>query len=283
MEWLDTHIGSTDAAFQETPEVFKPISMNPTVHIFDSVIDNLVGLVGSQPLIGKKRICIESRASFNMLFDFSLKSNLFPIRNYSGANLATPFKDTHDSDLVFRTSSRDARLAFGDMHVPGFAADESLIRFDFAGELRKCLVMHGLTDAMEHKPCAFLRDAKRSSNFTGTNAVLAVAEHPERTHPLIKSKRTILKDRAYLKRELLLTSRAEPDAARLDKRVFLRATARAGNYAVRPAKVERILKAAVRIAEVNNRVLKCLGRVHELNLRRIALCVKYVIAPFSVS
>jgi hypothetical protein len=37
------------------------------------------------------------------------------------------------------------------------------------------------------------------------------------------------------------------------------------------------LKAAVWIAEVNNRVLKCLGRAHDSKLRRIALCVKYII------
>jgi hypothetical protein len=43
------------------------------------------------------------------------------------------------------------------------------------------------------------------------------------------------------------------------------------------------LKAAVWIAEVNNRVLKCLGRAHDSKLRRIALCVKYIITLMRTS
>ena len=51
-------------------------------------------------------------------------------------------------------------------------------------------------------------------------------------------------------------------------------------YAVRPAKVKRIFKAVVGIAEVNNRVLQCLRCVHVVIMRLLALCVKYIITPF---
>ena len=52
----------------------------------------------------------------------------------------------------------------------------------------------------------------------------------------------------------------------------------ARNYTIWPAKIERVLKAAVRITEVNNCGLKCLRRFHDSNVRRFALCVKYIIS-----
>jgi hypothetical protein len=38
------------------------------------------------------------------------------------------------------------------------------------------------------------------------------------------------------------------------------------------------LKAAVRIAEIDDRILESLRRFHDSNVRRFALCVKYIIA-----
>jgi hypothetical protein len=131
---------------------------------------------------------------------------------------------------------------------------------------------------VHHEPRRFLGNANGPRYLAGANSVLAIADHPERAHPLIQTQRGILKNGSDFERELLLASRAKPNPARLDKRVFLGAATRARNYTVWPAKIERILKAAVGIAEINNRILKGLGRGDGSNLRRIALCVKYITA-----
>ena len=119
--------------------------------------------------------------------------------------------------------------------------------------------------------------------LTGTHAIFAVAEHPKGAHPLIQSDWRVFKDRSHLEAELLFAALAKPDAAGADERVILRAAAWARNNAVRPAKIERILKAAVRIAEVNNRFLKCLGRFHINIMRLFSLCVKYIVTKMNIN
>src|SRR5512135_1692477 len=45
MERFDTNIRARDAALEKTPEVLKPVRMNSTVNILDSMINNLVSVV----------------------------------------------------------------------------------------------------------------------------------------------------------------------------------------------------------------------------------------------
>src|ERR1035437_8472857 len=231
--------------------------MNPAVHIFDSVVHDLMGVVAGEPVIREKRVGIECRSRFHMLFDFRLEGCALPIRNDSSTDLSATLKDAHDRRLVLAASSGDGALPFADVHVPSLATDESLIRFNFAGELRSELVLQGLANPVQHEPRGFLSDAEGASHFARTNAVLAIAEHPVSAHPLIQTEGRVFKDRAHFEAELLLAAFAEPDAARLDERVILAPAARARNYTVRPAKVKGILKAAIWVAEVDDRVLEC--------------------------
>src|SRR5665213_2240274 len=124
MERFNTYVSPADAALEQTPEVLKTIRMNTTVHIFDSVIYNFVGVFGSQSFIGEKRIGVESRTRFHMLFDFRLKGGR--------ANLAATLKDAHDGGFVFGSGSGNTALLDAQMHVASFAADGSLVRFHFA-------------------------------------------------------------------------------------------------------------------------------------------------------
>jgi hypothetical protein len=276
MERLNTHIGSIDAALEQTPEVLKAIGMNPPVDVLHGMVNNLMGIVAGKTFIGEKEVSIESRTSLDMLADLSLQDSLATGGNNAKANLPAALQDAHNGNLVLRSGSGDSPLLFGDVHVARFATDESLIRFDFAGEHTATVIMHGLADAVEHEPCRLLSDSKRTGDLAGANAVLAIAEHPESTHPLIETQRRILEDSADLKRELLLASLAEPHTPSGDEGMLLRPAPRAGNYTVRPAKVKRVLEATVRIAEVDDGVLECLGRVHVSKLRLQSLCVKYI-------
>jgi hypothetical protein len=167
------------------------------------------------------------------------------------------------------------------MHIASFAANECLIDLNFTAKCTGHILMHGLANAVHHKPRRFLGNADGPGYLAGANSVLAIADHPERTHPFIESKRTIFKYRPNLQRELLLASRAKPDAASLDKGVLLGATARARDNSIGPAKVKRVPKAAVWVTEVNDRFLKRAGNVHGLEVRRHALCVKYIITQIS--
>ena len=76
-------------------------------------------------------------------------------------------------------------------------------------------------------------------HFVGANAVLAISHHLDGGEPLVETKRTILKDRANLRRELLLGVLlfALPHAAGADETNVCTATGGAVNT-VRPTKAD---------------------------------------------
>src|ERR1035437_2126048 len=94
------------------------------------MVNDLMRVVTRKPLIREQRIGVESRASFDVLFHFRLQCVALAVRNYDSANLAATLQDAHDSSLVFGSSSSDPALAFTDVHVSRFAADEGFVRFN---------------------------------------------------------------------------------------------------------------------------------------------------------
>ena len=50
MEWLNTHVSSTDTSLQQAPEVLKAIGMDTTINIGDSMIYDRMSVVLASPL-----------------------------------------------------------------------------------------------------------------------------------------------------------------------------------------------------------------------------------------
>ena len=237
--------------------------MNATVNVLDSVIDNAMGVCSGKALIGEQGVSVESGTRFDMLFDFSLQCRLAAIRNHGRANLATTLQDAHDSRLVLRARACDAPRPLVDVHVAGLAPDESFVSLDFARELDGRVVMHDGTNAVEHEPCRLLRHTDGAMEFVAGNTVLAVANHPDRHHPLIQPERAVLEDSSDFEAELLIAPVAHPDATGFDEGMLLGTAARASNFAVRKPKIQRVLESAVCVAEVNDSLLKSVRRFHE--------------------
>lgn len=253
MERLYAHIGSGDAALQQRPEILKSICVNATIHVLHRMVNDLVGVIGSQSFVGQERIAVQSRASRDVLSDFILQYFLAAIGNDSSANFPATFKDSHYRSLVLAACSGNPAFTFADMHVSCFATDEGLIYFNFAVELRAVeIILQREPKALEHEPRGFLSDTKCAVYFHAADAVLAVAEHPESRHPLVHAERGILEYRPNFNGELLVTSTAEPQAASLDEIVAVGTTAWTGHFAIRPAQLNGVIEAALRIGEVND-------------------------------
>jgi hypothetical protein len=265
MERFDAHVSTVDTTLQQRPEVLKAVRVDAPVDVLHGVIDNLVGVLSSQTIIGEERIGVESRASLNMLLYFCLEGGLLEVCNNHRLDLAATLKDAHNSSLVFRAGAGDATGLDAQVHVAGLTSDESLIGFDFASHLDDGLIMHRGTDAVKHEPSRLLGDAESTGYFAGANAVLAIAENPVSAHPLVESKGGILEDRSYLEAELLLASRAKPDLAGFDEGVLFRSAPRAANQTIREAQVERVLESAVGIREVDDCFLQCVRGFHKSN------------------
>src|SRR5277367_257737 len=136
MEWLNTHVSSTDTSLQQAPEVLKAIGMDTTINIGDSMIYDRMSVVLSKPAVGGKRIGIEGRPRLNMLADFDLQCRPLPVRDDNSLHLAAALQKSHHGGLVLTASPGDTTLAFANVHIAGLATNEGFIRFHFATELR---------------------------------------------------------------------------------------------------------------------------------------------------
>jgi len=84
------------------------------------------------------------------------------------------------------------------------AADESRIGFNIALERRvERIGTGGMTKAMEHEPCRFLRDFQVLSELRGGNALLVAGDHPNGDEPLTQGELRVLENRANLNGEAL--------------------------------------------------------------------------------
>jgi hypothetical protein len=154
----------------------------------------------------------------------------------------------------------EAKLA-AFVHVLSESANKRFIRFDFAirsakfrGRAERAIVQRS-AEPLQHEPCRLLGNANRAVNLHTGNAVLAVNQHPERRHPLVKADGRVLKDRVHFQRELFVAAPAEPQLARLDEVLAFRTATRAMNLTVWPAKANGIVEGPLRIGEVNDGLL----------------------------
>jgi hypothetical protein len=275
MERFDAHIGSTDSAFQEGPEVFESVCVNLAVNVLFGVIYYAMSVVLCEPIIGLQRIAVESRTSSNVVSDLILNRFLFAIGNDCESNFTTALQHSHNDSLILPASSSDPAFADIDVHVAGFSTDKSLVYFDgfpFAAEFQERLALHGETDTVHHEPCRLLSDAESAAYFIGTNPVFAVGDHPQRHEPLVQADRGILENSSDLGAELSMSvnALALPFALISEENHAFAATGRAANT-LGPAQQNHELEAIVGVGEVDDGFLKCLWLFHVSHQRQNSL------------
>ena len=267
MKRFHADIGAMHPALHKAPEVLQCVRVYAAMHVFDSVIYDLMLVIAIESNVRLQRIGIECRASLNLLPHKRLQIVFAALRNDLCADFPAALHEPNHNCLVIVYPASELSLARF-VHVPRLATDESLVNLYLTvrttAELGTVeIILHSEPKALQHKPCRLLRDADSLVNLHTADTVLAVDQHPKCRHPFVKSKRRILKHCSQFHGELLLADVAEPDASGLNERVFGFAATRANYIAIRPAERLRKLKSAVRIGEVNNRFLECFWAVHE--------------------
>src|SRR5437868_6536557 len=94
LQRFHANVGSRNTALEKRPEILKRVSVYAAIHVLRSVVNNLVRVIGCQSFIGKQRISVESRASFNVLANLCLQGTLAACRNDSSANLSPALQDS---------------------------------------------------------------------------------------------------------------------------------------------------------------------------------------------
>src|SRR5207245_4805403 len=99
-------------------------------------------------------------ASFDVPSNFLLKFLLVSLTDYHRPHFAAALYHSHNDGLALAARSGDSLCAFVLVHVAGLAPDESLINFNFTGQLAALFALKPKPDAVKHEPCGLLSHAK---------------------------------------------------------------------------------------------------------------------------
>ena len=225
------------------------------------MIDDLVGIVGSQPVVAFQLIGEQCGPRLHVVSYQPLELFLSTLGHDLGTNLAAPFKDACDNGLVHRTAPVDFLAALLSVHVPGLAPDERLIGLDFPRQLAALArVLQRKTNPVEHEPRRLLSDPNVAGDLVARHTVLAIGDQPNGSQPLPQGDRRVLEGRSDLDGELLTALAALPDPPCLQEHRIRLVTMRA-NDAIRPTLCGKIVQRVVGIGEVFNGFEQRLGGV----------------------
>lgn len=92
MEGLNTHIGSFDSAFQQTPVVFESIGMNVLLNVSFGMIDDAVDVfrIRVKTVVSDPRVGEDFRAWSNVVSHLCMQSFEANIGQHSSLDLAVP-------------------------------------------------------------------------------------------------------------------------------------------------------------------------------------------------
>lgn len=266
MKRFDAHIGSLKATLQETPEVLNGVGVDVPTHVFNGVIDHLMGILALQTSVRPPRIREQRRAWLNMATNLSMQTEARGIGQDLCANLAVSgdgaaLQHAHDDRFPRPTGPLDLLPAFISMHVPSKTADEGFVSLNGSPKLLKRAGLCGQSEPVQHEPGGFLSDAKSASDFVGANPVLAIDHHPHSGEPLGQRDGAIFHDGADLDGKLLLQMLPAtlPHLGIRHKRDFPRLTAWTDDLAVLPTDGRHERQGASRISEVLDSLKQGLG------------------------
>src|SRR5271166_5902865 len=276
MEWLDRYVSPAQVALEQAPEILQSVRVDLPVHVSLGMVDKLMHKTIVQQVVSNGVVGIDLRAVPHVLQDFVLQSLTLHVGNDLAANLPQiAVKDTLHSSLAevqiseLILAANVPQFQFAALvHVDSLSTNKGFVSFNCSArttEFEHRFVFHGFTNPVQHEPCRLLTDAESLPQLVAADSVLAVADHPKRSHPLVKADGRIFHHRVDLDRELLFALITKPDAPSLDKRVLGLAATWTGDIATGPAQPYRILESTVRIREVNNRFLECFWVFHDSN------------------
>src|SRR5438270_9145670 len=215
MKRFYSNVGTSETAFEKRPKILKAVGMHPTAHIFFGVVNHVMNKPVAQTVIADVLISEHRGAFLHVLEHLVLQCLAFYVWDNRGTYFTQiAVEHAHDNRFaVVRPGLLVTQTAVF-VHVPDSTADVSLIYLNFlltalrpAAEFRSPIVgVKDVPDALKHKPCRLLRNAKGACQFVGTDTVLAIDQHPYGGHPLIQAKGGILEYGADLNRRTFLAT-----------------------------------------------------------------------------
>jgi hypothetical protein len=131
MKGLNTHVGTTDRALQEAPEVLHTVSVDIAVNVLLSVVNDLVGVLRIKPIVREQLIRHDFGSAPNVLANDSGKFMLPASLDVLDMDLPGIALKQPENDLLSdRTATVDLGFPLVLVHKPRFAADKGFVRFN---------------------------------------------------------------------------------------------------------------------------------------------------------
>ena len=243
VERFNADVCAMQLPLHKTPEILHRIRVDIASNVFDCVVYDLMPVVFGEAVIRLQSVSKQCRTCRNVLPDVGVKFMLATCRNGKRADVTAALHHAESDSLVRTPGASNDTLTLCMMHIPSFPADERFVNFNFTGQLGSSLVLHRLTNPMEHEPCGLLSNSKIAGDFTTANAIPAVGNQPHGCKPLIQTNRRFVKHGADLDGELFTARRsfALPDSARPEEHRFLGSAVRT-LHAVRPSLGREVLQ-----------------------------------------
>src|ERR1035437_1193333 len=196
VERLNADVRAMQTALQETPEILHGVGVDVPIHVFDGVVDDGVLIIAFKTIIGFQFIAKDGSARFDSFADQGLKVFLLSSIDVLRYDLAATLHHPEHNFFALRSAAGDFLGTLRLVHIPGLAADEGFVYFNFATQLIEAGSLHGKPNPVHHEPCGFLGDLQPAMDLEGTDAVLATDNQPSCAEPLLKRNRGVLKDRS---------------------------------------------------------------------------------------
>ena len=279
VERLNADVRAMQATLQETPEVFHRVGVDLAVHVLHGVVDDGVLIVVFKSVIGLQFIGEDRGPGFNMFTHLFLQFRFASVVYNHRTHVSVALHHAKHHGLVLAARAGNDALAFRLVHVSGFAADEGLINLDLSAELIESALLHGETNAMEHKPRGLLGNTESAMDLITADTVFATNNQPCGSEPFFKWDRRVFEDRPSLQREgrTFVFRVALPDAIFGEVGNVARPALRALHDAISPPQRSHKLAAVFEIGEPEDRVSKGIWGFHASSMRPITWKVKYII------
>src|SRR5665213_176481 len=99
---FDAHVGTIQAALQETPEVLHTVRVDVAANVLFSMIDDLMNELLFKSPVRNQFVGEDVRAGCDIGLDVRLKSILLTIRNNGSLDLPAALKHSHHNGLAVR-------------------------------------------------------------------------------------------------------------------------------------------------------------------------------------
>src|SRR5439155_1307617 len=126
-------ICAADGSLQARPKVFESVSVDIALNVLFRMIDDVMDVLLTKVAVRAKRIAIDGRSCFDVLYNFTVKMPPLRALNNHRADFPVTLKQTHHGNLTRglvasgarRRKLRNASSQSGLVHVPSLAADKS--------------------------------------------------------------------------------------------------------------------------------------------------------------